>query len=94
MKNSPFTTFLLAVLALSAVLSVIFCSLYISSTLQLRSLQGQMNIINNRLNAVSALANEAVEYSKRNPAIDPILEGAGVKQPKSASASTNKPASK
>jgi hypothetical protein len=26
-----------------------------------------------RLNAAQSLANEAIEYSKRNPAIDPIL---------------------
>src|SRR3954471_22883597 len=76
--KSPLTTFLLAVLALSTVLSVVFCSLYVSSTRQLRLLQGQMTIINGRTTAITALANEAVEYSKRNPAIDPILEAIGL----------------
>ena len=94
MKNSPLTTFLLAVLALSAVLSVVFCSLYVSSTRELRSLQGQLNVINNRAAAISSLASEALEYSKRNPAIDPILEAAGVKLSKSSPASTNKAAAK
>ena len=94
MKNSPLTTFLLVACGLSAVLSVIFCALYISSTLQLRSLQMQVNIINSRSSAIAGLAKEAVEYSARNPAIDPILEGIGAKAPKSGSVSTNKPTSK
>jgi len=94
MKKSPLTTFLLVVCALSAVLSVIFCALYISSTLQLRSLQAQMNFINSRSSAISSLAKEAVDYSQHNPAIDPILEAIGAKAPKSGSVSTNKTPSK
>ena len=90
MKNSPLTTFLLAVLALSAVLSVIFCALYISNTRELRNLQGQMTFINGRTSAITSLANETVEYSKTHPAIDPILEAFNLK-PKTASA-TSKPA--
>lgn len=92
MKNSPLTTFLLAVLAFSALLSVIFCGLYVSSTRQLRSLQGQWNFLLQRNTGVSYLAAEAVEYGKRNPAIDPILEATGFKPPRTASTATNKPA--
>jgi hypothetical protein len=94
MKNSPLATFLLVVGALSAVLSVIFCALYVSSTLQLRSLNAQVNFINNRSSAISGLVKEAVEYSTRNAAIDPILEGIGAKAPKSGSVFTNKPPAK
>jgi len=94
MKNSPLTTFLLSILALSAVLSVIFCLLYVSSTRELRSLQAQVTAINNRNGAMSALVNETMEYSKRNPAIDPILEATGFKPPKTPPAATNKPAGK
>ena len=92
--KSPLTTFLLAILGLSAVLSVIFCALYVSSTRQLRLLQGQMTIINGRTSSITALANEAMEYSKRNPAIDPILEATGLKPSKTSPAPTNKPATK
>ncbi len=91
MKNSPLTTFLLAVLAISAVLSVVFCSLYISSTRNLRKLQGQVTFINTRTAGVTALANDALEYSKNHPEIDPILQWANLKSPKTASATTNKP---
>lgn len=41
--------------------------------------------------AAQSLANEAVEYSKRNPAIDPILVQFDLK-PKTAAAQTNQPA--
>jgi len=42
---------------------------------------------------IEALLNDALEYSKKNPAIDPLLEAAGIK-PKSGAAITNKPGSK
>ena len=92
--KSPITTFLLAILALSAVLSVVFCVLYVSSTRQLRLLQGQMNFINGRTTSITALANEALEYSKRNSAIDPILEATGLKASKTSPVPTNKPAAR
>ena len=43
---------------------------------------------------INALANDAVEYSKNHPAIDPILESVGLKPGKSAPAATSKPATK
>jgi hypothetical protein len=77
------------VLALSTVLSVIFCALYISSTRELRRLQWQMTFINSRTSAITSLANETLEYSKRNPAIDPILEAFNIK-PKTGTPATTK----
>jgi len=91
--KSPLTIFLLAILALSAVLSAFFCARYISSTRQLRLIQGQMNFINSRTTSITALANDALEYSKRNSAIDPILEATGLK-PSKTSVPTNKPAAR
>jgi hypothetical protein len=90
MKNSPLTTFLLAVLALSTVLSVVFCGFYIYNTRELRKLQGQMTFINGRTSAITSLANDTLEYSKRNPAIDPILEAFNIKQ--KVSPTSSKPA--
>jgi len=94
MKKSPLTTFLLAALFLSATFSAIFCLLYISNTLKLRSLQGQVNLINRRNAVMSALIKEALDFSTNNPSIDPILERALLKAPKSAAAHTNKPLAK
>src|SRR3954451_3821519 len=61
--------------------AVIVCALtvaalsirYFFSLRELQKLQGQYVFMNNTRNAAQGLANDALEYSKRNPAIDPIL---------------------
>ena len=94
MKNSPLTTLLLGILTFSALASLVLCWLYISNTRELRGLQTQANIINNNRAVMTALANDAIEYSKKNPAIDPLLEAARLKPAKSALPATNKPTTK
>jgi hypothetical protein len=94
MKNNPLTTVLLGVLTVSALLSVGFCWRYVSNTRELRALQTQASVINNNRTMINSLANDTVEYSKKNPAIDPILESVGLKPGKSAPAATTKPATK
>jgi hypothetical protein len=89
MKNSPLTTFLLTVLTCSAVFSVVACYFSISKTREMRQLQTTVGGIEGNRRTAAALVNEAMEYSKKNPAIDPILEQAGLK-PKPGSASTTK----
>jgi len=84
MKDDPFVKILTGILALSALISAVFCMLYINNQRELRSLQSQVMSIQTRRASVNSLAQEAVEYSKTHPAIDPILENAGLK-PKSAS---------
>jgi hypothetical protein len=94
MKNNGMTTILLGALTLSALASVVLCWLYISSTREWRSLQGQANIINNNRTLINALAADTMEYSKTHPAVDPILESAGLKAGKAASTTGSKPLSK
>ncbi len=102
MKNSPLTTVLLGLLGLSALASVVLCWFFISNARELRSLQGQVTIINNNRTIGNALATDALEYSKKNPALDPILEAVGLKPgkgaptpaPAPAPAPANKPATK
>jgi hypothetical protein len=91
MIKSPLTTVLLAALLISALASVGFCCAYIYKAREVRGLQGQIAGIQNNRAFIAAVANEAVEYSKKNPEIDPILEAAGLKPAKiSGSGSTNK----
>jgi pantoate kinase len=93
MKNNLATAILLGVLAVSALSSVVMCWMYISNTREIRSLQGQATLINNRRAAINSLANDCLKYSERNPAIDPILHAAGVKAPRTGTIpATNKPA--
>lgn len=86
------TTILLTVLTFSAILSMAICWLYIGKTRELRGLQARVASIDANRRTAIALANEANEYSKKNPSIDPILERAGVKM-KGATA-TNKAGTK
>jgi hypothetical protein len=94
MKNNPLVTILLGLLTLSVLGSVVLCWLYISNTRELRSLQAQASMINNNRTVINALANDTVEYSKKHPAIDPILESVGLKPSNAAQPPTNKPAAK
>lgn len=73
MKNSPVLPILVGVLFLCGVMTAAFSFWYFISVKELQRLQAQYISINNNRNAVQSLAAEAVEYSKKNPAIDPIL---------------------
>jgi hypothetical protein len=95
MKNSPLTAILLSVLLVVSLWSVILCWSYVSKSRELRKLQTEVGGINYRQNAINLLVNDTIEYSKKNPnpAIDQILESAGVnKAVKAAPNGTNKPA--
>jgi hypothetical protein len=86
MNKSPLPTILLAVLAVSALASVVLCWQYISNTRQLRQLNTSAAQINNNRAIINALATDAMEYSKRNPSIDPLLESIGAKPAKAGTA--------
>ena len=94
MKNNQLTTILLGLLTLSALASVVLCWLYISNTRELRGYQTQVAAINNNGAVMRALANDTVEYSKKNPAIDPILVSVGLKPGKTAPTDAPKSATK
>jgi Tfp pilus assembly protein PilX len=94
MKNNPMTTVLLGVLTLSALASVVLCLLFTTNTRQKNLLQSQATSIINKRTIINALANDVVEYSKKNPAVDPILESFNLKPAKSAPPATTKPATK
>jgi hypothetical protein len=70
MKNDNITTFLNLVLAVLAILGVIFALQTIFRTRELRSLQMQATAANGYRMAVESLANDAIAYSKNNPNSD------------------------
>jgi hypothetical protein len=80
MKNSPLTTILLALVAISAVLSLVFCANYIRKSREVRALQYQVTVINTRNAGINQLMNDVLEYSKRTPNrdIDRVLESFGL----------------
>jgi len=94
MKNSPLTTIVMVLLVVSVLASVALCWTYISNTRELRKLQNDAAMISNNRTVVNALATEVLEYSKKNPAVDPILEAAGVRPRTNAAPTSTKPAGK
>lgn len=90
MNKTPLTTILLAVLFISTLLSIGLCYLCTRNAMRLVELQTQVAAAQNRGSFIAALAKDVVEYSSRNPAIDPILEAAGIKPPKSPQAPASK----
>ena len=79
MKNSPLATALIVIVGFFTVMIVFLSVVFELHMKRFQKLQPQVVNVQNYQNIVNALANEALEYSKRNPAIDPILEPVGVK---------------
>ncbi len=88
MNKSPAFTFLLVVLVISSLASVLFCGLYIRSAMRLRDVQRSAANAQAYANLFMSLVNDTMEYSKKDPSVDPILESVGFKPP--AAAITNK----
>ena len=64
---------MVGVLLLIGLLTALFTIRYYFSLKELQRLQIDYARMTQRRNMIQSLANEAVEYSKTNPAIDPIL---------------------
>lgn len=71
----------MAILAFSALLSLYLCYACVTNAGELNRLQVTAANINKNRAIMNAVAAEALEYSKTNPAIDPILEDAKIKPP-------------
>jgi hypothetical protein len=84
MKQSLLPKILLGVLALTAALSVFYSYSALRNGQELRQFQTKITLINQRLPFINALAVDLVEYSKKNPGLDPILESYGIKPGKTS----------
>src|SRR6185437_5700434 len=73
MKSGSFSAVLAGVLVVAAFAAAWQVSRLYFATRQLRGLQPSVMDANNRLNLAQALLNDTLEYSKRNPSIDPLL---------------------
>jgi hypothetical protein len=67
---------------------------YYFKTREVRTLQAQIMNYQNKQAIMNNLIAETMQYSQRNPAIDPILEAIGAKPGKNAPAAATKPAGK
>jgi hypothetical protein len=79
MKHNRFATALVVLLFVGGSFAAIFAVRYGFRTRELRTLQARMININNQLAIAQSLLNDTLEYSKRNPAIDPLLKSFNMK---------------
>jgi uncharacterized membrane protein YcjF (UPF0283 family) len=84
MKNNLVVSVLVGLLAVGAVISVVFSFRLILATRELAQQQARLAMINNDSVAAQNLLNELLEYSKTHPSVDPLLIQLGAK--------TNQPA--
>jgi hypothetical protein len=95
MKKSAATTVLLVILVASSLLSLLFCFLYVKTARDLRDLQRNMSGPQAYRAAFGSLIKDVMEYSEKDPSINPVLEAAGFKAAKPPFLPvTNKPAGK
>jgi hypothetical protein len=94
MKSNPTATILNWALAIALIVLFVGGVQYFFRTREVRSLQIQMSNFQNKQVLANTFVNEVMEYSKRNPAIDSVLESAGLKLAKAVSTGTNKSATK
>jgi len=95
MNKSPLTTFLLAVLFISALASVGLCYACTRNTMRLVELQQQVSFAQSRGAFIASLVKDVVEFSAKNSTIDPILEASGIQPAKTtAPANANKAGAK
>jgi hypothetical protein len=84
MKQSPLPKILLGVLAVIAAFTAYFTYLALRNGTELREFQTKLTLINQRLPVINALAMDLIEYSKKNPGLDPLLESYGFKPGKTS----------
>lgn len=74
MKNNQLIGILLGILFITTGVAGWLCMKYTSTVRARRQIAPQLVFVHNEESVINALAADAVEYSKRNPAIDPILK--------------------
>jgi len=79
MRKHSFTALLVGLLFVSAVVAAVQVLRLSFATRDLRRIQPRIVEINGHLNLAQALLQDTLEYSKRNPAIDPLLQSLNFK---------------
>jgi len=92
-KSNPLAVALVTALFLSALASSWFSIWWFLGARELQSLEYQFQSMSQISAAMQSLANDAVDYGRRNPAIDPLLNQFDLK-PRSAAPPAAQPAPK
>ena len=79
MKSNMANMVLTVALAISLLLSVVFCLQFMFRVREYRSISAQINLVNAERARIQQLAAECLQYSEKNPTINPLLEVVGLK---------------
>jgi hypothetical protein len=74
MRNNSTVAALIGVLFVCGLVTVWISLRFVFSALELQKIEAHALAINKVRNATQGLANDCLEYSKRNPAILPVLQ--------------------
>ena len=93
MKNNVLAFVLVAALLVTVLLNALFAFRYVQLVGRVAS--GQMSVTQANLNRqmVQRLAQDALDYSVKNPTINPVLYATGIKAPVGG-VTTNRPAAR
>ena len=72
-KSNPLSVILVSVLFLSALASCWSAAWWFLGARELQALEYEFQSLSQTSTAMQSIANEALEYSRRNPSIDPLL---------------------
>lgn len=78
-KTNLLGVLLTLTLALVALWTAWLFFTYVKSAKKLQPLQTEVVIINRNQTAIQGLLTEALEYSKRDPTIEPLLQSMGIR---------------
>jgi hypothetical protein len=92
MKSNPLTVALVAVLAVCAVATVVLSATFTLKLRKLGTMQARLIQINNVNGFLRSLSADSLEYSKKNPAINPLLQTFGIISPEPKPAASPAPA--
>ena len=94
MRKDSFAVLLIGLLFINAIVSAVLALGYGFDVHNLRRLQPQTVACQARLNVAQGLLSDTLEYSKRNPAIDPLLQYLNLKTNTAPAPTAPKPAPK
>jgi hypothetical protein len=94
MKSSPINTLLVTAACVLGFVVLGLAVLFEFRFRELRRLQPMVLQTQASRNSVTALANDALEYSKTHPGLDSILTQVGIKAPSKPSGTPSTPAGK
>ena len=92
MKRDTMRVILVGLFCVSSVVAAWLAVRWFFAVREMQDLQAQFAIVNNIRAAAQSLSNESLAYSRKNPAIEPLLQEFNIRAP--GQPTTNQPPAK